>query len=131
MAFSGEAGDSSILGKPLGLDRSQASRELCHYAAMRECKQEMNQFEYEITAYPAEDFKEVVYFCSPDGQCNFQRLPADQIRKLQNVLTERGMAGWELVQASIGKEGILVFWKRSFLKGASQAGDPLGQEIDV
>jgi hypothetical protein len=91
----------------------------------------MNQFEYEITAYPAEDFQEVVYFCSPDGQCNFQRLPADQIRKLQNVLTERGLAGWELVQASFGKEGILAFWKRSALKATPASRIPAGQDIDV
>lgn len=91
----------------------------------------MNRFEYEITAYSAEDFKEVVYFCSPDGQCNFQRLPADQIRKLQNVLTERGMAGWELIQASIGKEGILAFWKRSSLKASTAPDAAVGQDIDV
>ena len=79
----------------------------------------MDQFEYEITAYSAEDFKEVVYFCSPDGQCNFERLPADQLRKLENALSERGLNGWELVQASFGKEGILAFWKRCLLKGGA------------
>lgn len=91
----------------------------------------MNQFEYEITAYSAEDFKEVVYFCSPDGQCNFERLPSDQLRKLENVLTERGMKGWELIQASIGKEGILAFWKRAAMKSAGGPGATPGQTIDV
>lgn len=91
----------------------------------------MTQFEYEITAYPAEDFMEVVYFCSPDGQCKFERLPADQIRKLQNVLTERGMKGWELVQASIGKEGILAFWKRTAVKPPGEAVTSAGPALDV
>jgi hypothetical protein len=87
----------------------------------------MNQFEYEITAYSAEDFKEVVYFCSPDGQCNFERLPADQLRKLESVLSERGMRGWELIQASFGKDGVLAFWKRSL----AQVDRMAGQEIDL
>jgi hypothetical protein len=91
----------------------------------------MNQFEYEITTYPAEDFKEVVYFCSPDGQCDYQRLPADQIIKLQNVLTERGMEGWELIQASFGKEGILAFWKRSSLKATPSADGVADQTVDL
>ena len=91
----------------------------------------MNQFEYEITAYSAEDFKEVVYFCSPDGQCNFERLPADQIRKLQNVLSERGMKGWELIQASFGKDGILAFWNRPTMKSTGGTGATKGQPIDI
>jgi hypothetical protein len=97
----------------------------------REHGQTMNQFEYEITAYSAEDFKEVVYFCSPDGQCGLERLPADQIRKLQQVLTERGRKGWELIQASFGKEGILAFWKRSAQGAALESGTPASGPIDI
>jgi hypothetical protein len=31
---------------------------------------------------------------------------------METLLNERGLEGWELVQASFGKEGVLVFWKR-------------------
>jgi hypothetical protein len=31
---------------------------------------------------------------------------------MESLLNEGGLLGWELVQASFGKEGILVFWKR-------------------
>jgi hypothetical protein len=85
----------------------------------------MGQYEYEITVYSAEDFKEVVYFCSPDGQCNLERLPADQLRKLESALTERGLNGWELVQVSFGKDGILAFWKRSPTKGEQLIGEAI------
>ncbi len=91
----------------------------------------MSQFEYEITTYSAEDFKEVVYFCSPDGRCDVERLPADQIRKLQNILTERGMKGWELIQASFGRDGILAFWKRAAAKPTAGTGTATGPTIDI
>jgi hypothetical protein len=73
----------------------------------------MSLFEYEITRHPAEAFREVVYFCSNDGSCNLEQISQDQIEKLESTLNERGKEGWELVQVSIGKNGILVFWKRS------------------
>ena len=39
-------------------------------------------------------------------------VPEEQTGILQKVLNERGRQGWELVQVSFGKEGILAFWKR-------------------
>jgi hypothetical protein len=31
---------------------------------------------------------------------------------LQDILNEEGSDGWELVQVSFGKQGILAFWKK-------------------
>ena len=42
---------------------------------------------------------------------------SEQIKKMENLLNEGGLQGWELVQANFGKEGVLVFWKRHILMG--------------
>ncbi len=72
----------------------------------------MSNFEYRVTLYPAEAFSEMVLFCSRDGGCSSEVVPSEQIRKMESLLNEGGMDGWELVQASFGKDGLLVFWKR-------------------
>ena len=72
----------------------------------------MKRFEYQITKHPAEAFKELVYFCSESAECNLEHVPTDQTKILQDILNERGRQGWELIQVSFGKDGIMVFWKR-------------------
>jgi hypothetical protein len=72
----------------------------------------MSNFEYRVTLHPAEAFREMVLFCSRDGGCSAEIVPAEQIKKMESLLNESGHKGWELVQASFGKEGLLVFWKR-------------------
>jgi hypothetical protein len=72
----------------------------------------MDRYEYKITRHLAGEFTEIIYFCSTDGSCNVERIPADQIMKIQEILNKQGMESWELVQVSFGKDGILVFWKR-------------------
>jgi hypothetical protein len=72
----------------------------------------MKQFEYEITKHPAEEFNRVVYFCSAQGQCNYEALPSEQMTKLGELLNERGARGWELIQVSFGSDGVVAFWKR-------------------
>ena len=72
----------------------------------------MNTYEYEITTHAAESFREVAYFCSETGDCTLQSIPSRQIEKMRDVLNERGSQGWELVQASFGKDGLVAFWKR-------------------
>ncbi|HYA41052.1 MAG TPA: hypothetical protein VEF34_07095 [Syntrophobacteraceae bacterium] len=72
----------------------------------------MNSFEYRLTLHPAEAFKEMILFCSPEGSCNAELVPSEQIRKMESLLNEGGMEGWEVVQASFAKDGVLVFWKR-------------------
>ena len=73
----------------------------------------MQQFEYDITKHQQEKFTQLVYFCSQEGECNFEQLPADQMEILAETLNERGSQGWELIQLFFGKDGIVAFWKRA------------------
>jgi len=72
----------------------------------------MKRFEYQITLHASESFREVVYFCSEDGSCKVEEVSSDQIGKLESILNEHGKKGWELAQASFGKDGVLMFWKK-------------------
>ena len=72
----------------------------------------MKRFEYNITKYPAESFTELVYYCTESGKCTLDQIPKDQPELLQSILNEEGEMGWELVQVTFGKNGILAFWKR-------------------
>jgi len=73
----------------------------------------MKSFEYEITKHPAEAFKQIIYFCTETGQCSLDEVPGDQTETLAKILNEKGKQGWELVQISFGKEGLMAFWKRT------------------
>ncbi len=72
----------------------------------------MTRFEYRITRHPAANFMDLVYFCSPEGECHLEKVANNQIDVLQNILNEMGSEGWELVQLAFGKGGIVGFWKR-------------------
>jgi hypothetical protein len=72
----------------------------------------MKQFEYEITQHPADDFKQVVFFCTETGECSLNDVPRVQTEVLTGILNERGQQGWALVQVSFGDEGAMAFWKR-------------------
>jgi hypothetical protein len=72
----------------------------------------MKHFEYQITHHPADEFQDVVFFCSETGECTVDRVPAGQSRVLVGILNEQGKDGWELVQVSFGKDGVMIFWKR-------------------
>ena len=72
----------------------------------------MKSFEYAITRHSAEEFPQIVYFCSEQGECNLSQLPSNQIDSLKEVLNEKGAEGWELVHMSFGNEGLLAFWKK-------------------
>ncbi len=71
----------------------------------------MKKFEYQITIHPVETFKQVAFFCTQEGECSLEELPSDQIKVLQTLLNERGQQGWELVDMSFGKNGLLAVWK--------------------
>jgi hypothetical protein len=77
----------------------------------------MGSFEYSVTLHPAEAFKDIVLFCSSDGSCDMRVVASEQIKKMEELLNEKGLKGWELVQASFGKDGVLVFWKRRIETG--------------
>lgn len=74
---------------------------------------QMKSYEYEITKHPAGEFQRLVYFCTTEGECNYDQLPLDQMRILGDILSERGLKGWELVQLFFGNGGIVAFWKRA------------------
>lgn len=73
----------------------------------------MKTFEYQITLHPADDFKEVVYFCAENGDCEAGDVPSSQVEKLEAVLNQQGRKGWEMVQMSFGRQGVLIVWKRT------------------
>ena len=72
----------------------------------------MKRFKYEITKHAADTFNKVVYFCSEAGQCGLDEVSQDETRTLTSILNERGQEGWELIQVSFGKDGLMAFWKR-------------------
>lgn len=72
----------------------------------------MDRFEYEITRHSADEFRRVVYFCSDAGTCSLEDVPAEEPQILVDILNERGLEGWELVQLITGKDGVLACWKR-------------------
>ena len=72
----------------------------------------MKRYKYEITIHEAENFRELVYFCTATGECSARGVPGDQAKILSNLLNDRGREGWELVSLSFGDKGVLAAWKR-------------------
>ena len=72
----------------------------------------MKRFEYEITQHLGDPFDKIVYFCSKSGQCSIDEVSKYQTKILTNILNNRGKEGWELVQVSFGKDGVMAYWKR-------------------
>jgi hypothetical protein len=81
----------------------------------------MNFFEYRVTLHPVEAFKHIILFCSREGSCNAEAVPSEQISKMESLLNEGGQEGWELVQASFAKDGVLIFWKRQINSSQNSA----------
>lgn len=73
----------------------------------------MKTFEYKITKHPAETFSKLVYFCTEAGECDLDQVGHDQTEILQEILNVEGKKGWELVQVSFGRGGLIGFWKKS------------------
>ena len=72
----------------------------------------MDHFEYDMTKHPTEELSQVVYFCSDKGECGLQDVPNDQMKRLRDILNERGADGWELIQLFFGSDGVVAVWKR-------------------
>jgi len=72
----------------------------------------MPRFEYKITFHTTEEFSQLVYLCTDQGECSFQDLPSDQIDAFQQMINQRGSEGWELIQVLFRKDGAVVFWKK-------------------
>jgi hypothetical protein len=73
----------------------------------------MSRFEYEITKHSAEEFSQLVYFCTDQGECSFRDLPPDQLSVFGQMMNQRGAEGWELIQVFFGKDGVVIFWKKA------------------
>jgi hypothetical protein len=72
----------------------------------------MDRYEYEISTHAADTFSRLVYFCSELGNCSLEEVPADEPQILVDLLNERGLEGWELIQLVFGKDGVMACWKR-------------------
>ncbi len=53
----------------------------------------MKRFEYEITRHPADTYKQVVYFCTENGECTLDEVPDEETKMLSQILNERGNQG--------------------------------------
>jgi len=72
----------------------------------------MDRYDYEISTHAAEIFSRLIYFCSEQGNCSLEEVPAEEAQILVDLLNERGLEGWELIQLLFGKDGVMSFWKR-------------------
>ena len=73
----------------------------------------MSHFEYEITLHSTEEFTQLVYFCTDQGECSVRDLSPDQLSVFGNMINQRGAEGWELIQVFFGKDGVVIFWKKA------------------
>jgi hypothetical protein len=72
----------------------------------------MKRYEYDITKHSEGEFEKIIYFCSATGECSLDDVSDSAIESLKRMFNYRGDQGWELIQFSSGKEGLLAFWKR-------------------
>ena len=72
----------------------------------------MKHFEYKITKHLSDTFDKIIYFCSKTGTCSIDEVSKHQTKILTDILNNQGREGWELVQISFGKDGVMVYWKR-------------------
>jgi hypothetical protein len=77
----------------------------------------MDIFEYAFTAHAARDFRQLIYFCTPGGECGLEEAPEEEAEALARLFNERGAQGWELVQLLFGGDGLLACWKRRIGRG--------------
>lgn len=77
----------------------------------------MRAFEYRIVKHPSDQFKDLVYFCTENGECSLEQVPGDQVQKLEDLLNAQGEKGWDLVQVAFGRDGLLAFWRREGTDG--------------
>jgi hypothetical protein len=76
----------------------------------------MERYEYQVTRHEAESFAKTIYFCTEQGDCSLQDVPIHEAQALVDLLNERGIEGWELIQLVFGKDGLLACWKRKLTK---------------
>ncbi len=72
----------------------------------------MEQYDYDVTRLGPDFFETMVYYCTPQGDCETERVPTKKAELLLGLFNDRGREGWELIQLLPGESGILAFWKR-------------------
>lgn len=79
-------------------------------------RDEMMQWEYQITLHQLPDVSpsesEQVIKCDQTGQCFIHDTFRVGIEWLENIFSERGKEGWELVQSGYHHRELLCIWKR-------------------
>jgi len=72
----------------------------------------MERFEYDITRHSVEMFTDLAFLCTEEGMCQVGRVPAKGLERISDLLNHRGEMGWELIQVTFARDGVLAFWKR-------------------
>ncbi|MBW2029673.1 MAG: hypothetical protein JRH06_14395 [Deltaproteobacteria bacterium] len=52
----------------------------------------MKKFEYEMTVYPAEEFRNLVYFCTSQGECQQDTSLTRQMELLKNSMSPTSLS---------------------------------------
>jgi hypothetical protein len=76
----------------------------------------MIQWEYQISIHelpePEADQKKRTIECDQKGQCLVHEAIQGSLEWLENLFREKGMMGWELVQAGYHHRELLCIWKK-------------------
>jgi len=83
----------------------------------------MKTWEYDISFHSMDDLgltnvdfpEDQVIACDTEGHCFFSDVLRPYMDVFKNVLNDRGVQGWELVQISYHKGSLVCFWKREKL----------------
>jgi len=76
----------------------------------------MEQFEYDVTNYPHDVLIRRNYFCFPTGECVAEEAEDTGKQCLKDIMNQKGVDGWELVQFEFGRQGVTAFWKRRIIR---------------
>ncbi len=71
----------------------------------------MERFEYEISTHVGNAFAKLAYICSQAGECSLEAMRQEP-QILVDLMNERGLQGWELIQLVSREQGLMAFWKR-------------------
>ncbi len=75
----------------------------------------MKNWEYDISFHQVENEnfpKEQVIACDIEGHCFFNDVMRPYLDFFKDILNERGLEGWELVQLGYHRGSLVCFWKR-------------------
>ncbi|NLG27763.1 MAG: hypothetical protein GX557_07605 [Chloroflexi bacterium] len=85
----------------------------------------MEQWEYDISVHTlaqivssaeADTAEGRVLFCGAEGRCFFDDAPNPYMQAITEMLNERGLSGWILVQTVLRQKDMICFWRRPVAK---------------